>query len=148
MSHSRSQNLIHCVYSTLRRKNTIPTQLLEELWAYNFGIGKHKGIPTIEVGGIENHIHLCFCLPPTMRLADAINIFKSNSSRWMKRKGPKDFSWQIVYGAFSVSPSQLATVVRYIRNQREHHKKRTFEEEFLELLRRSGIEFDPDTVFD
>jgi REP element-mobilizing transposase RayT len=148
MSHSRYQNLIHCVYSTLHRENSIPTALLGELWAYNFGTGKNRKIPVLAVGGIENHIHLCIALPPTMCLADAVSTFKSNSSRWLKEKGARDFSWQTGYGAFSISPPQFPAVRRYIDSQREHHKKRTYEEEFLELLKRAGISYDPQDVFD
>ncbi len=148
MSHSHPQNLLHCVNATYNRSNLIPSELLEELWAYNFGIGKSKGIPVIAAGGMENHIHLCIGLPPTVRLADAISAFKANSSRWMKTKGVGDFSWQRGYGAFSVSPPQLAAVKRYIRNQREHHAKRTYEEEFIDLLKRSGVTYDPRHVFD
>ena len=84
MSHSRAQIYIHCVCETTNRQNLIPTGLLEELWAYHVGIGRNKGIPLLAVGGIENHIHLLIELPPTKSLAEAINIFKSNSSRWIK----------------------------------------------------------------
>ena len=148
MSHSRIQNYIHCVYATASRRNLIPTNLLEELWACNIGIGRNKGISVLAAGGIENHIHLCIELPAKISLADAINIFKSNSSRWMKTKGVKDFSWQIGYGAFSISPRQLGAVKTYIRNQREHHKNQTYEEEFIGLLKLAGIDYDPDHVFD
>lgn len=148
MSHSYSQSLLHCVYATWERKNSIPTELLEQLWAYNIGIGRNKEIPVFAAGGIENHIHLCIGLPPTVRLADAIGIFKANSSRWLKNKGVRNFSWQTGYGAFSVSPQQVAAVQRYIRRQREHHKKRSFEEEFLGMLKRSGVDYDPRRVFE
>jgi putative transposase len=148
MSHSRVENYIHCVYATSNRQLIIPTDLLEELWAYNIGIGRNKRIPVLAAGGIENHIHLLIELPATKSLADAINIFKSNSSRWMKTKGVKDFSWQIGYGAFSISPQQLGPMKRYIRNQRGHHKTQTYEEEFIGFLKRAGIEYDPDHVFD
>jgi putative transposase len=120
----------------------------QELWAYNIGIGRNKGILVIAAGGIENHIHLLIELPPTLSLAEAISKFKSNSSRWMKTKGIKDFSWQTGYGAFSVGAKQLGAVTKYIRNQREHHKTQTYEEEFIGFLKRAGIEFDPEHVFD
>lgn len=148
MSHSYSQNIVHCVYSTWNRRNVIPTQLLQQLWAYHVGIGRNKGIPVIAAGGIENHLHLCIALPPTICLADALSAFKANSSGWLKKKGVKDFSWQTGYGAFSVAPPQISAVVRYIRNQREHHKKRSFEDEFLEMLKRSGVDYDPRRVFE
>ena len=136
------------MYATTHRQPIIPANLLGELWAYNTGIGRNKGIAVLAVGGIENHIHLLIELPPTKTLAEAINVFKSNSSRWMKTKGVKDFSWQIGYGAFSVGPQHLPGVKRYIRNQREHHKTETYEEEFIGFLKRAGIEYDPNHVFD
>jgi putative transposase len=83
-----------------------------------------------------------------MRLADVINVFKANSSRWMKEKGMKDFAWQRGYGAFSVSPPQLTAVKRYIRNQRAHHARRSYEEEFIDLLKLAGINYDPRHLFD
>ena len=148
MSHSRAEIYVHCVYATTNRRNLIPTELLEELWAYNIGIGRNKGIPVHAAGGIENHIHLLVELPLVRSLSEAVSIFKSNSSRWMKMKGVKDFAWQEGYGGFSVGARQLAAVRRYICNQREHHKSQTYEEEFIGFLKRAGIEYDPADVFD
>jgi REP element-mobilizing transposase RayT len=148
MSHSRAQIYIHCVYATVNRRPLIPTNLLGELWAYNIGIGRNKEVPVLAAGGIENHIHLLIELPLARSLAEAVSIFKSNSSRWLKTKGVKDFCWQTGYGAFSVSARQLGAVKTYIRDQREHHKGQTYEEEFIGFLKLAGIEYDPDHVFD
>src|SRR5581483_5583823 len=93
-------------------------------------IAKEHKIPLIAAGGMPNHSHLLFVLPPSMSLADAVNKFKTNSSRFVRRQGI-DFNWQVGYGAFSVSASQIETVKAYIRNQREHHKNRSFEREFV-----------------
>ena len=90
---------------------------------------------------MPNHSHLLFLLPATISLAAAINAFKTNSSRFMHERGLA-FQWQDGYGAFSVSPSQLS----YIRNQHEHHKKVTFEQEFLALLKKAGVPYDPKYV--
>jgi REP element-mobilizing transposase RayT len=95
---------------------------------------------------MPNHSHLLFLLPPTIALADAINKFKTNSSRFIAQQGI-EFSWQKGYGAFSVSASQVDTVKAYIRNQREHHKKRNFEQEFVALLKKAGVPYDPKYVF-
>jgi putative transposase len=97
----------------------------------------------IEAGGIENHVHVLMALPATGSLAHAIQKLKGSSSRWMG----SGFSWQEGYGAFSVSPSQVEVVQKYIRNQEAHHRKRTFEEEFLVLLKSCGIAYDPQYVF-
>ena len=129
------------------RANIIPAELQEKLWAYLIGIAHNLKIAALAVGGTENHIHLLFGLPATLTLAEAVGKLKANSSRWMGEHGIK-FEWQKGYGAFSVSPSMVATVKTYIRNQPEHHKKRNFEEEFLALLRKSGIAFDEAHVFD
>ena len=81
-----------------------------------------------------------------MKLAEAVNRFKANSSRFVRKQGI-EFNWQTGYGAFAVSASQIETVKAYIRNQREHHKKRSFEQEFVALLKKAGIPYDPKYVF-
>jgi putative transposase len=91
---------------------------------------------------MPNHSHLLFLLPAKISLASAINIFKTNSSRFLHERGLV-FQWQNGYGAFSVSFAQLDKVTSYIRSQPEHHKKMTFEQEFLALLKRAGVSFDP-----
>ncbi len=100
----------------------------------------------VAVGGIEDHVHLLFHLPPTLTLSKAISIIKANSSKWMNEHG-RGFAWQEGYGAFNVSASKVDTVAEYIRNQREHHAKMSFEDEFLALLKKHGIEFDMKCVF-
>jgi REP element-mobilizing transposase RayT len=100
----------------------------------------------VAIGGTENHLHVLLGLPATMSLSDAVRTLKANSSRWMRDARP-DFGWQEGYGAFSVSPSNAEIVKEYIRNQREHHKKRNFEEEFIALLKKSGVDYDPRYVF-
>jgi len=97
------------------------------------------------VGGTENHVHILMHLPPKLALAKAVQLLKANSSKWMGEQG-KDFSWQEGYGAFSVSSSNLDQVTRYIQNQEAHHRKSSFEEEFRALLRKHGVECDPNYV--
>jgi putative transposase len=100
----------------------------------------------VAVGGRENHIHILIAPPATMPLAVAIQKLKANSSRWLSEQGLR-FEWQKGYGAFSVSASLVETVKSYIRNQEEHHRKRTFEEEFLALLKKSGVACDAEHLF-
>jgi REP element-mobilizing transposase RayT len=109
-------------------------------------IGRNHGMTITEIGGVEDHVHLLFHLPPILALARAVTLFKSNSSKWMNESGRK-FTWQEGYGACSVSASNLAAVVRYIQNQEGHHRKISFEDEYLALLRKHGVEFDPKYVF-
>jgi putative transposase len=139
MGHSYAQNLIHCVYSTEGRRNLIKPELQGSLWAFKGSIAKQKGIHLLSAGGTENHAHILIALPPVVTLAKALQTIKAYSSRWMAEHGVA-FKWQEGYGAFSVSPSQLGTVVNYIRNQAKHHARRSFEEEFVFLLKSSGVD--------
>jgi len=143
MAHTYSSNFVHCVFSTKDRCSLIPEARMAELHAYMGGIAKGEGFSLVAAGGTANHIHLLFVLPPSCPLAQAVQKLKGSSSRWMG----SDFSWQEGYGAFSVSPSQVPVVTRYIQNQEEHNRKRNFEEEFVALLRNCGIEYDERYVF-
>ena len=142
MSHTYATNFIHCVFSTKERAKLIPDDKREPLFAYLFGICKNIGIQLVAVGGMADHIHLLIALPADKKLSEAVRDLKANSSRWMSQTN-RSFSWQKGYGAFSVSASQVPTVEKYIRNQAEHHRKRNFDEEFLALLKKSGVDYDP-----
>ena len=146
MSHSYNANHVHCIFSTKDRRDLIPAALQDRLWSYLGGIIHNLGCDLIAVGGTSNHVHLLITLRPMARLAETVQKVKANSSRWLGEQDI-DFEWQKGYGAFSVSPSMLPAVKTYIRTQQEHHKKRNFEEEFLTLLKKSGIAFDPDQPF-
>ena len=143
MSHTYASNFVHCVFSTKDRAASIPAKRVPELYAYLDGIAKGEGFSLAAVGGTANHVHLLIVLPATSTLGSAMQKLKGSSSRWMGR----GFSWQEGYGAFSVSSSQVPVVKKYIRNQEEHHRKRSFEEEFVALLRHCGIEYDERFVF-
>jgi REP element-mobilizing transposase RayT len=146
MSHSYSNNYVHAIYSTKDRKNLIPPEFEERLYSFIVAVAREQKIPLLAAGGTPNHSHLLFLLPATIPLASAINTLKANSSRFMREQGFA-FQWQSGYGAFSVSASQLENVTAYIRGQREHHKKRTFEQEFVALLKKAGVSYDPKFVF-
>jgi putative transposase len=145
MSHSYSNNYVHVVYSTKDRIDLIPTEFEKRLYSFIASIAREHKIPLLAAGGMPNHTHLLFLLPANISLASAINIFKTNSSRFLHKRG-LEFQWQNGYGAFSVSGSQLDKVTAYIRDQPDHHKKMTFEQEFLVLLKKSGIPYDPKYV--
>jgi putative transposase len=145
MSHSYSNNYVHAIYSTKDRKNSIPTEFEKRFYSFIASIARGHKIPLLAAGAMPNHTHLLFLLPATISLASAINIFKTNSSRFLHERGLV-FEWQNGYGAFSVSFSQLDKVTTYIRSQPEHHKKMTFEQEFLALLKKAGIPYDPKYV--
>ena len=142
MSHTYAKNHLHVIFSTKQREKLIPKNLQPKLWSYMAGIFHNRGITPIAINGTDDHAHALFHLPPSIALAKAMLLLKANSSRWMSEHGKK-FAWQDGYGAFSVSVSNTATVANYIRNQEEHHRKMSFEEEFLALLKKHGVEYDP-----
>ena len=146
MSHTYAQNVIHIVFSTKDRRKLMPDGFRPRMWAYATGVCKKFDILVLAVGGMEDHIHFLLQIPPTVALAKAVLAIKSNSSRWASEEGHK-FAWQQGYGAFSVSRSIVPLVIRYIQNQEAHHKKMSFDAEFLALLNKHGIEFDPKFVF-
>jgi putative transposase len=146
MSHTYSQNVLHIIFSTKDRQKTISPDLQPRLWSYVAGICKKLDTHVHAIGGIEDHILLFIQVPPTLPAAKAVLTIKSNSSRWANEQGRK-FSWQQGYAAFSISSSNIPAVAQYIREQREHHKKRGFEEEFVALLKKHGVAFDPQFVF-
>jgi REP element-mobilizing transposase RayT len=146
MSHSCAQNIIHLVFSTKERRKLISAEFQPALWAYVAGVCKKNEIFVYAVGGMDDHIHSLIQIPAPLALAKAVLAIKSNSSRWTHERGQK-VEWQEGYGAFSVSASNVSTVERYIRNQAAHHRKMSFEEEFVALLRKHGVEFDTKFVF-
>ena len=111
---------------------------------------KNKKARLISAGGMFDHIHLCASMPSTITIADFVNGVKSNSSRWIHEYSSRlrQFAWQEGYGAFSVSKSEEKKVVRYILNQEEHHRKRTFREELIQLLDKHGISYDSRYIWD
>ena len=146
MGHSYCTNSVHCVFSTKDRRDSIPNEMQEKLWAYIRGIADNEQVPLLAIGGTNNHVHLLIALPASLSLSEAISKIKSNSSRWLSEHGIT-FAWQEGYGAFSVGASQLQMLKNYIRNQEKHHQKRDFEEEFIALLKLYGVSFDPVHVY-
>lgn len=146
MSHTYTANFVHCVFSTKERRNLIPETLHEQLWAYTLGIANNLNLKSLAIGGTSNHIHALIGIPTKMSVAESVQKLKANSSRWLGEQGIR-FQWQEGYGAFSVSTSMLDTVKAYIRNQKVHHAKRTFEDEFRAFLDKAGIPYDSEHLF-
>ncbi len=144
MPHTLSRNLVHCVFSTKGRLNLIHEP--DVLWKHLGVIAKSKEIALLAAGGTKNHTHLLIALSPTQTLSNAIQNLKAHSSRWM-REDVGAFAWQEGYGAFSVAESQRQTVLNYIATQPEHHQKWTYEEEFVTLVRKSGVAYDARYLF-
>ena len=143
MSHSYSHNPVHLVFSTKERRKLIPTKSRSRLWTYLAGICKNNRIFVHEIGGMEDHVHMLMEIPLRLAFSDAIKEIKTGSSQWM---GPR-FSWQIGFGVFGVSESNVDKVIRYIRNQEMHHRKMTYDEEFIALLKKHRVPYDPRYVF-
>jgi REP element-mobilizing transposase RayT len=114
MPHTYSTNLVHCIFSTKNRADSIPDDTRGQLYAYLAGVARNLEINILEMGGTANHIHMLIAVPPKRPLSDLVRDLKANSSRWMSENGPR-FSWQEGFGAFSVSPSQVAAVKTYIQ---------------------------------
>jgi len=149
MSHSYVSNIMHCTFSTKERFPFIDSELESRLWPYLGGIARENRMKALAIGGTTDHVHALLSLPATMSFAKAVQLIKGGSSKWVHDTFArhKKFGWQEGYGAFSVSSSQVGSVIAYINNQKEHHRRRTFEEEFLELLDRHGVEYDRRYVF-
>ena len=134
MANTYIQNLMHCVFSTKQRKPYIREELQKQLWAYLGGIAKQNGFKAIEIGGTEDHVHALLSLPSDLPISKALQLIKGGSSKWFRETHAPEFGWQSGYAAFSVSASLEAKTVAYIRNQKEHHRKRDFHgEAFLPL---------------
>lgn len=133
----------HVVFSTKDRLPIINDRWRHRLHAYMGGaIYKAKGFPQV-IGGVTDHVHLLLDLPATRRLADVVCEVKATSSHWVHEEiGLHAFSWQEGYAAFTVSPSHLAKVREYIGQQAEHHRTRTFQEEYVAMLKRNGVAYD------
>ena len=149
MSHSYVKNLMHCTFSTKGRYPFIDSDLESRLWPYLGGIVRENRMKAFAIGGTADHIHALLSLPGMMSFAKAVQLIKGGSSKWVNDtlSKHKKFGWQEGYGAFSVSVSQLPKTIAYINNQKKHHRRKTFQEEFLELLKKHGIEYDQRYVF-
>lgn len=147
MPHSIVKNRVHVIFSTKGREKIISPELQPRLWAFMGGIARHNGFAVMMAGGVADHAHVLLDIPAKLDLAKAVQLIKGGSSKWCNEHLPARFAWQEGYYAISVSPSHREPVSRYIQNQVTHHAKQRFEDELLDLLRKSGIEFDPNDVF-
>lgn len=150
MPQSLSNILIHLVFSTKDRTPNLTPEIQAELHPYLVGVLKAQSCPSLQVGGFDDHVHLLFRLSRTMTVAKLVEHLKTGSSKWIKQKWPAHsrFAWQAGYGAFSASQGDATGIVEYIRNQAEHHHKKTFQEEYRELCQLAGIEVDERYVWD
>ncbi len=144
MAQSLSQLFVHIIFHIKTSSVVIREQEAEELYAYIGSLIKSRQSIPIQINGVGDHIHILCVLSKNVALADLLEDVKKYSSRWIKTKSSyyKDFAWQGGYAGFSVSPSLCNKTKKYIENQKEHHKKMTFKEEYLLFLKEYGIEYD------
>ena len=144
MANTYTSLYYHVAFSTENRVRCINREIEQRIWAYLGGVARKQRMTALQVGGYIDHVHALILAPPSLALSQAVQFLKGESSKWMHDEflELRDFAWQDGYGAFTVGKSNLPEVVRYIQNQREHHRKRTFQEEYLEFLKRYGIEYD------
>jgi len=140
--HNHLSIRVHVIFATKDRRPSIPEELLTELWMYIGGICRNLKFKLYAVGGMRDHLHIFFALPTTEQVSVLVQKLKANTSRFLHQKGVANFAWQEGYGAFSVSQSNSAAVVRYIRLQRDHHRRVSFQEEFVAFLKKSGVPYD------
>jgi putative transposase len=150
MPQSLANVLVHIIFSTKNRTPFIKSDIEIELFPYLSSIFKACHSPAHQIGGTEDHIHVVCSLSRTITIADLLEEVKKSSSKWIKTKGPEfsRFAWQNGYGAFSIGQSQLSVVKSYIVRQKEHHRKKTFQDEFREFMKKYQIQFDERYVWD
>ncbi len=140
----------HVIFSTKNREPWIRSDIESRVWSYLGGIARENDMKALLIGGIENHVHLLLGLPPTMTVSKAVQLIKGGSSGWIKETfgGTEGFGWQDGYAAFTVSKSLVPDLEGYIRNQREHHRMKTFEQEYRTVLDKHEIVYDERYLFD
>jgi putative transposase len=134
----------HVLFSTKNREPWLVPSIEQRIWEFIGGIARAHRMTALQVGGVEDHIHALVTAPPTIAAFQIAQFLKGDSSKWIHEEFStlRNFGWQDGYGAFTVSKSNIPKVIKYIQNQREHHRKKTFQEEYLEFLRENGIEYD------
>ena len=150
MGQSLVKNYVHIVFSVKHRAPDIYPPFESELHSYLGGICNHLESQVLCIGGSSDHVHILCMLSKKIALATLMEKLKSHSSKWMKTKDPelRTFYWQDGYGAFSVNPAEVERVISNIRNQKEHHRKKTFQDEFRVILKRYKVEYDERYVWD
>ena len=141
MGHTYASLLTHVVFSTKDRRPYLRDELRPKVWAYLGGIARKNGFKALCVGGHVDHAHVLLELPTDMDIAKAVQLIKGGSSKWLGEQ-LQEFGWQQGYGAFTIGISQLKATMAYIEGQEEHHRKLSFQEEFLAFLKKHNIDYD------
>jgi putative transposase len=149
MPQSLVKNYIHLIFSTKHRVHSVDEEIQPQVFRYIAGICAHNDCYPVRIGGYTNHVHALFLLSKKMLLVKIVEEIKSHSSSWMKKQGEryKNFYWQSGYGAFSVNPSEV-DIVRLYKQSKEHHSRKTFEEEYRACLKKYHVEYNEEYVWD
>ncbi len=150
MASTLTNLLVHAVFSTKGREPIITDRYRDRLHAYIGGIIRNEGAKLLSIGSMSDHVHLAMKIRSNQAIAELVRKIKSNSSKWINENQfcKTKFSWQNGYGGFSVSASQINKVSSYIENQADHHKRKTFKEELIEILDKHGVDYDPKYLWD
>lgn len=145
MASSFVSCFVHYIFSTKRREPVIASAMRPRLWSYIAGTMRNHKMKALAIGGTADHVHILASLPSTLSIAQGIQLIKANSSRWVHDTYPglSYFAWRTGYGAFSIGLSRVSATITYIENQQDHHRTRSFKEEYITFLEKHGIEYDP-----
>jgi REP element-mobilizing transposase RayT len=148
--HAFTSSLYHCVWSTKGRRPTLTPEIQARLWPYLGGIARANKMAALAIGGVADHVHILLSLPPTLTISKAIQLLKGNSSKWLHEdfQDLRLFAWQEGYGAFTIGMSGVDDTKNYIATQAEHHRKKTFQEEFRSFLDKHGLPYDDAALWD
>jgi REP element-mobilizing transposase RayT len=150
MPQSLSKVYVHIIFSTKNRQNLIDVKIEKSLYEYLGGICKGLECNPVRIGGHKNHVHILCLLSRKVSQMKLLEEIKKQSSKWIKTKGQaySNFYWQDGYGIFSINPTEIDKVIKYIQLQREHHKYKSFQEEFIAFLKKYKIEYDERYIWD
>ena len=144
MTNSYAALFVHVIFSTHNRERILTSAFRNRLWAYMGGIARANNVNAVSIGGVLDHAHMLIKLPAILPIAKVVQLIKGGSSKWIHETNPSlhAFQWQEGYGAFSIGASQIETVIKYIAGQEDHHRSKTFQEEYLDFLKKYGIEYE------
>ena len=144
MAHTFTNLQTHIIFSTKDRLPLIKPELKPDLLAYMGGIVRELQGKAVTINGTADHVHLLLWMPPTLAISETLRVLKTNTSRWINQQHGmgRSFAWQTGYGAFTVSHSNTPAIVKYIHAQEEHHRRVTFQEEFIAFLKKNVIQYD------
>jgi REP element-mobilizing transposase RayT len=150
MPQSLSLTIIHVIFSTKERRPLLEPSIRPKLHAYLATAARNADCECYRAGGVTDHVHLAIRIARTLAIADLIENLKTSSSKWLKTQSPSlsSFAWQRGYASFSIGPADLNSLCAYIDNQVEHHRTRTFQEEYRMFLKKYGVDYDEAYVWD